>query len=275
MHRGYIKLWRKLRDNPMWLSEKFTRGQAWVDLLLLANHKKSMVDIRGIVVELEPGQVLGCERYLSKRWLWSRGKVRRFLQFLVQQTEPQISLQKNNVSTVISILNWNTYQQGGTPNRTTDDTTDGPQTDHRRTTDGPTEECINTTSTTNTTENETPLTPQRGPVCPYSEIQDKWNRLAQDSRLPACQVMNDARKRKIQKYWRQEWFRSNWREIFASFHADGWRKENPQHATFDVFFQKNNPEKYLEAGKGRPRQNRPHEREQFLFPEGEEIKNEV
>ena len=28
----------KLQDNPLWTCEAFTRGQAWVDLILLANH---------------------------------------------------------------------------------------------------------------------------------------------------------------------------------------------------------------------------------------------
>lgn len=39
MYRGYVKLWRRLKDSDLWLSEKFTRGQAWADLVMLANHK--------------------------------------------------------------------------------------------------------------------------------------------------------------------------------------------------------------------------------------------
>ena len=36
---GYIKLHRSLMDNPLWTEKPFSRGQAWVDLLMLANRK--------------------------------------------------------------------------------------------------------------------------------------------------------------------------------------------------------------------------------------------
>lgn len=148
MHRGYIKLWRRLRDNPMWLSEPFTHGQALVDLFMLANHKQNIVMIRGIQVTIEPGQVVAGEQYLGDRWRWSRGKVRRFLRNLAQQNDPPIDLQTNNVISVISITNWELYQGNGTTDDTPDSTTDGQQKNNRRTTDGHTEECINTTRRT-------------------------------------------------------------------------------------------------------------------------------
>ena len=141
MHRGYIKLWRKLKDNPLWLSERFTKGQAWIDLLMLANHKKNMIDIRGIMVEIDSGQILAGGEFLSVRWKWSRGKVSRFLTYLESKTVQQIVQQKSNVCTVISITNWHDYQGNGTA----DGATDGQQTGSKRTADGHTKECTNTT----------------------------------------------------------------------------------------------------------------------------------
>lgn len=145
MHRGYIKLWRKLRDNPMWLSEPFTHGQALVDLFMLANHKQSIVMIRGISVTIEPGQVVAGEQYLGDRWRWSRGKVRRFLRNLAQQNDAPIDLQTNNVISVVAITNWELYQASDTTDDTANSTTDGQQKNNRRTTDGHTEECTSTT----------------------------------------------------------------------------------------------------------------------------------
>jgi len=139
MHRGYIKLWRKLRDNPLWLAEPFTKGQAWVDLLMLANHEQKSVSVRGIIVTVESGQVLAGEQFLADRWKWSRGKVRRLLRHLEQKTVQQIVQQKNNVCTVIAITNWSDYQDNGTADGTASSTTDGQQKDNRRTTDGHTE----------------------------------------------------------------------------------------------------------------------------------------
>ena len=55
--KGYIKLYRELKDHPIWFQEKFTRGQAWVDLLLLANYKEGIVRKRGVRIDLEAGQL--------------------------------------------------------------------------------------------------------------------------------------------------------------------------------------------------------------------------
>lgn len=126
MHRGYIKLWRKVFDNPLWLAEKFTKGQAWIDLIALCNHKPGAVWIRGKRVEVQRGQTACSERFLAARWHWSRGKVRRF--FFDLKTVQQVVQQKNNVTSLITLINYDTYQA----NSTTDDTTDGPQTDHKR-----------------------------------------------------------------------------------------------------------------------------------------------
>lgn len=107
---GWIKLWRSSFDNPLYFAEPFTKWQAWVDLLLLANHKKNVTAVRGILVEVDRGQVLACEDFLAERWKWSRGKVRRFQSYLSSKTVQQIVLQKNNVRSIITVLNYDMYQ---------------------------------------------------------------------------------------------------------------------------------------------------------------------
>lgn len=106
---GWIKLHRKLSDNPIWFCEKFTRGQAWVDLILLANHQDSYFYKRGVKVNVKRGQVGRSEVELSDRWKWSRSKVRKFLKDL--EKEQQIEQQKTNVTQLISIINYDNYQQ--------------------------------------------------------------------------------------------------------------------------------------------------------------------
>ncbi len=132
MYRGYIKLWRKLRDSPLWLSEPFTRGQAWVDLLMLTNFKPDEIRKRGIPVKVAPGQVGWAEESLASRWQWSRGKVRRFLAELSSKMVQQIEQQKSNVTSIISITNWEVYQGANTPNDTASETPNGHQTDTKR-----------------------------------------------------------------------------------------------------------------------------------------------
>jgi len=116
MSEGWISLHRKVENNYLWLSEKFTRGQAWVDLLLIANHSDGKIRARGILVDVKRGQVGWSCVKLAERWKWGTAKVKRFLNEL--ENEQQIEQQKNNVTTLITIINYNEYQLNGTANRT-------------------------------------------------------------------------------------------------------------------------------------------------------------
>ena len=77
---GWIKIHRQLVESEVWLSEPFSRSQAWVDLICLANHKEGFIRTKkGTRVKVERGQVGYSQEALAKRWQWSRGKVRRYL----------------------------------------------------------------------------------------------------------------------------------------------------------------------------------------------------
>ncbi|MCC8199416.1 MAG: hypothetical protein LIP06_12840 [Tannerellaceae bacterium] len=106
---GWISLHRKIMHHPEYFSEKFTRMAAWIDLLLLANHKTGYIRKRGIKVEIKRGQTAVSRETLSTRWKWSPGKVTRFLEEL--EADGQITLQKNNVTTCITINNYDEYQK--------------------------------------------------------------------------------------------------------------------------------------------------------------------
>jgi len=154
MGDGYIKLWRKLQDNPIWYLEKFTRGQAWVDLLMLASHKEHCFLKRGIKIK-QPRGVVGVSVIgLADRWQWSRGKVQRFLDDL--ETEQQIEQQKSRLTTLIKIINYSVYQGDGTTERTTN----GQQTDNKRT------QSIMDKNGKERIRNNTPHNPPKGIVYP-------------------------------------------------------------------------------------------------------------
>ena len=124
MHRGYIKLWKKLKDSDFWVSEKFSRAQAFVDLVMLANYKDSYFRARGQRIDVKRGQLAYSELTLAERWKWSRGKVRRFLSELESQTEQKIVQHKSNLTTLITIVNYDIYQGDDTALDTPDGTTD-------------------------------------------------------------------------------------------------------------------------------------------------------
>jgi len=129
-HNGWIKIHRSIMEMAEWTAEPFTRGQAWVDLLLLANHKTGFIRRRGIMVAVERGQVGYSEVALAARWQWSKGKVRRFLSELARLSRisrkiSQKTVPKNtSVSSLICIINYEKYQANGTE----DGTEDGPKT---------------------------------------------------------------------------------------------------------------------------------------------------
>lgn len=121
---GWISLHRKIQNHPDYFSEPFTRIMAWIDIILICNHKPATIYIRGNKVEIKRGQFAWGERSLATRWKWSRGKIRRFLKDL--ENTQQIVPQKNNILSLYSVINYEQYQQ----NETTDSTTERPQTDH-------------------------------------------------------------------------------------------------------------------------------------------------
>ena len=129
---GWIKLHRQIISHKIWLSEKFTDGQAWIDLLLLANHQAGMVNKRGIRLDVPRGFVGWSELNLGKRWKWSRGKVRRFFVFLIQQNMIETVQQNNKLTTLIKIVNYEQYQDNSTTDNIINSTTDGHQTDIKR-----------------------------------------------------------------------------------------------------------------------------------------------
>jgi len=112
MHRGYIKLWRCCQDNELWLSEPFTKSQAWVDLIFLANWEDGSFVKRGVRFEVKRGMLAWSIKGLADRWGWSRHKVVNFLNML--EKGHQIEHQKNTITTLITIVNYNKYQERDT-----------------------------------------------------------------------------------------------------------------------------------------------------------------
>ena len=112
---GWIKVWRKLLDDPMWTAEPFTKGQAWIDLLLLAQGRDNETEINGKVVKFEAGTVYVSVLELSNRWKWSRKKVNCFLDRA--QKEAMIgTIKRTPHGTAITIEKWALYQQSGKTN---------------------------------------------------------------------------------------------------------------------------------------------------------------
>ena len=107
-NEGWAKIYRSLSDHWLWEDKPFSKGQAWIDLLLLVNHseKKTMID--GRLETVSVGQTITSTRKLCYRWCRSNTKVRYFLKIL--ENESMIIVKSDRKKTVISIVNYSVYQ---------------------------------------------------------------------------------------------------------------------------------------------------------------------
>lgn len=124
MDKGWIKLSRSIQDNFLWDDVPFSKGQAWIDLLLAANHKDRTVLVNGNPKTIKKGQVWTSQMKLERRWGWSKNKVRRFLALLTEQQ--MIHIDGTTNGTTLTIVKWANFQGGGTTNGPTNGTTNGP-----------------------------------------------------------------------------------------------------------------------------------------------------
>lgn len=108
--QGWVKLYRSLLESDLWTGEKFTRGQAWVDLILLANHADREVMFNGAVVLVRRGQYLTSIRKLSARWGWGKDKTRNFLARL--ETANKIHRSDDTSRTLLTLVNYGLFQGG-------------------------------------------------------------------------------------------------------------------------------------------------------------------
>ena len=110
INEGWIKLHRKLRENPIWQEKRsFSKAEAWIDMLMEARHSEdpAKVLIGNHVVECHRGQIIKSLDTLAGRWGWNKSRVRRFLNLL--ENLEQIRHENVTKTTRITICNYDTY----------------------------------------------------------------------------------------------------------------------------------------------------------------------
>ena len=108
MNNGYIKLHRKILDNPL-VMKSSDHFAVWMYLLLNAAHKKYDTLIGSERVTLNPGQLVTGRKKIAKDLKINESKIQRILKLF--EIEQQIEQRTNSLSRVISIVNWCDYQQ--------------------------------------------------------------------------------------------------------------------------------------------------------------------
>lgn len=123
MHRGYVPIWRKFFDHPLWAEDrKFSKAEAWIDILANTNFKDDPIQrlVRGRMVAIEYGHCLMTTRYCGTRWKWHKNSVKKFFDLLVKME--QIELKNAQQMTLIKVINFEIYD----PKRISDVPSDEP-----------------------------------------------------------------------------------------------------------------------------------------------------
>lgn len=108
---GWIKIYRQLTTHWSWQDKPFAKGQAWIDLLIMVNHKPSKVMFDGRPMDVKRGETVTSIRKLSERWGWSRAKVNRFLKCL--SDESMVKINSTTKCTTIIIDKYGDFQGRG------------------------------------------------------------------------------------------------------------------------------------------------------------------
>lgn len=108
---GWISLHRSIQKH--WLFEekrKFSRFEAWIDILLMVNHTDNKIMHDGDLITVKRGQRITSLRQLGERWSWSITKVDKYLKIL--ESDGMLDVKKDNKKTVLTVVNYDDYQDG-------------------------------------------------------------------------------------------------------------------------------------------------------------------
>lgn len=119
MKQGWISVHRQLEDHWLWEDKPYAKGQAWVDLLMLANHEDNKFLLGNELMEVKAGSFVTSISKLCKKWGWSNTKVVKFLDVL--EAEKMIKRKSDTKKTVITIENYSVYQESKTKKRRKND----------------------------------------------------------------------------------------------------------------------------------------------------------
>lgn len=108
LDKGYIKLYRSVRDNWIWDAGPYDRAHAWIDILLSASHCDTKMMFDGNLVTVKRGTYITSIRKLAVKWGWSRDKVAKFLDEL--QKDGMITRDSNSFRTLLTVEKYSVYQ---------------------------------------------------------------------------------------------------------------------------------------------------------------------
>lgn len=115
MKQGWVPVKRQIQEHWLWKDKPFSQGQAWIDLIMLANYEDKKMPYKGEIITCERGTVNLSISYLANRWGWSRDKTRRFLKLL--ESDGMVTVKATTHRTTITLENYSIYNDVPTTKR--------------------------------------------------------------------------------------------------------------------------------------------------------------
>ena len=113
---GWISLHRKILENPILnRSRVYSNFEAWVWLLLKANHKDNKFALGSEIVVVKKGQMITSQKKLCLHFKWGSTKLRTFLKLL--KNDNMIELETTSKATWITINNYCKLQDNQNVNK--------------------------------------------------------------------------------------------------------------------------------------------------------------
>lgn len=110
---GYVGIDRNIKHSRMWpRGRRFSKLEAWIDLLLRARWKEGTVRYQGADILLERGELVTSTRQLASDWRWDRKTVLRTLESWVASGSIEYG-ERGRHGTRIFIVNYGTYNPRG------------------------------------------------------------------------------------------------------------------------------------------------------------------
>jgi uncharacterized phage protein (TIGR02220 family) len=106
--QGWISIHRQIKDNWIWDDKPFSKGQAWIDILLRVNHKPKKILIGNQLIDITEGQTIWSIKDMANTWGWSRKKVDNFLNML--EKDEMLHNKRTTKYTVLTVAKWASYQ---------------------------------------------------------------------------------------------------------------------------------------------------------------------
>lgn len=215
MDRGYVKLWRKSLDSGMLSNHKLWAFWTWC--LMKASHRERYQLVGYTKVALSPGQFVFGRKKAAIELGMSERNIRTCLDTLIKCEN--LTSKATNKFTIITIVNWDTYQQQENENDQQDDqqvTSKRPASDHKQ-------ECKNE-------KNDKEYVGSKGSTCPHLKIVEEYNRILGDL-LPAVKpkLWGGERKKNLAARWNEDEERQNvrwWVDLFESIMRMPWLTGN-------------------------------------------------